>query len=266
MRHLRHLYDAAVDLAVGVFDGAERLHWRIVRGRTAVFAPIAGAVGAVAHRYRALRASGVPRPDSDRVRIGMVPRVLAATVGLVAIAAVSTALAPSSSSEAVTQPNVGVAAQKASKSPAASRVARRTALARFSRRPKPSAVRAPAVAPPMDRVSATTTAPAVAQRVVRRAPVVRVQRPKNSAPVTNPPPPAPQPVSPVPQPPPAGDTNDEPPEDDNSGPGGGNGDEENGGDKDEDEDKDKDEEDKDKDEDEDDEREPPPPDDEDDDD
>ena len=214
-----------------------------MRARTGAFAPIAGAVGALARRNRAPR-GGVPRPDSDRVRIGVLPRVLAAAVGLVAIAAVSTALAPSSSSEAVPQPNVGVAAQKAPKSPVARRVARRTALARPMRGAKPAAVRTPAVAPRKDRISATTTtAPAVAQRVVRGSRVAKVRGPRSAAPVTTPPPPSPQPVSPAPQPPPAaGDANDKPPDDDNSGPGGGDEDEGNGGGKgkgDKDKDKDK---------------------------
>jgi hypothetical protein len=266
VRHLRHLPNRAVELVVGVFDGAERLHWRIVRARAGAFAPIAAAF---ARRYRAVR-DGLAPPDADRIRIGVVPRVVAGAVGLVAIVAVSTALAPSSSSQAVPRPSVGVAAQKASKSTAQRRVA-------SSRVANPKPVRVRAVARREDRVTTAAPPRLVAQRVVKAAGGVQgAQRPKGRAPVTTPPPPAPQPVAPAPQPPPAGETNDRPPGDDeNSGPGGGNEDEENGGGKDEtDKDKDKDEgEDKDKDKDEDEDEDdgdepqpqpPPPPDDKDD--
>jgi transcription termination factor Rho len=228
VRHLRHLQNAAVDLAVGVFDAAERLHWRIVRARTAAVAPIAGAVAILTRRRRPVR-GGLPQPDPDRVRVSVVPRVLVAVVGLVAIAAISTALAPSSSSEAVPRPNAGVPAQKAPKSTPSKRVARAPAVVKTFRTVKPATVRVRAVSPQKARVSATTTPPAVERRVVKGARVERVQRPKSRAPVTTPPPPSPQPVSPAPQSPPAGDTNDTPPEDENSGPGGGNGDDENSG-------------------------------------
>lgn len=236
-----------------------------MRARAGAFAPIAAAF---ARRYRAVR-DGLAPPDADRIRIGVVPRVVAGAVGLVAIVAVSTALAPSSSSQAVPRPSVGVAAQKASKSTAQRRVA-------SSRVANPKPVRVRAVARREDRVTTAAPPRLVAQRVVKAAGVQGAQRPKGRAPVTTPPPPAPQPVAPAPQPPPAGETNDKPPGDDeNSGPGGGNEDEENGGGKDEkdkDKDKDKDEgEDEDEAEDEDEDngdepqpQPPPPPDDKDD--
>lgn len=267
MRHLRHLPDKAVDLVVGVFDGAERLHWWTVRTRTAAFAPIAAAF---TRRSRAVR-DGLAPPDPDRIRIGVLPRVLATGVGLVAIVAVSTALAPSSSSEAVPRPDVGVAPQKA-KAPKSTGQKRVVASTRVA---NPQPIRMRAVASREDRVTATARPRLVAQRVVEAAGVQRAaQRPRARAPVTTPrPPPGPQPVTPAPQPPPANETNEEPEPRDtgNSGPGGGNEEEENRGpgrDRDKDrgdeepEDKDKDK-DKDEDEDEDGDRgeapQPPPP-------
>jgi hypothetical protein len=144
----------------------------------------------------------------------MAPRVLVAAFGLVAIVAISTALAPTSSNDSVPRAIAGVAEPRAParKAVAGRRLARRTVT--------PVAAAAPVRARVVAIRTARVNAPSTPQRVVHRvAKAVRVQRTRRAAPVTTPPPPAPQPVAPAPQPPPAND--ERPRGDGNSGPGGG---------------------------------------------